>query len=421
MKLRELTASAVKGKKVLVRVDFNVPLKEVGGKTQVADNNRIRQTLETIQFLQQQQAVTLLVSHLGRPQGDSEENLSLEPVAKELEALLGSPVGFVPSTIGPETETAVAELMPGSVTVLENLRFDTGEKKNDPSFARSLAKLADVYVNEAFSTAHRAHASIVGITEHLPSFAGFAFAKEVNTFDQLMTKPKRPFVMIVGGAKISDKVSAIEHLTEIADAVLVGGGVANNFLKAEGFDIAKSYLQDAPADLEKQGVNYVDVAEELIEETKQDRLMIDGYIPLPKILYPTDVVAANSPESKTSEIVELVNGNHEEAMGKNLMYLDIGPKTIRLFKEIILQAGTIFWNGPMGVFENEEFALGTKEVAMAVAKSSATTILGGGDTIAAIRAFDLEDRYDYVSAAGGAALDFLSGKTLPGVVPLLEK
>lgn len=420
MELRQLTPQLVTNKKVLVRVDFNVPLKQVGNNTVVADNNRIRQTLETIQFLQQHKAIVLLISHLGRPQGDSEENLSLECVATELANLLQTKVVFIHDCIGTETKKQVSLLQPGQVTVLENLRFYEGEKKNDREFTKDLASLADLYVNEAFSTAHRAHASIVGIPKYLPSYAGFAFAKEVTTFHQLMTKPKRPFVMIIGGAKISDKVSAIENLTTIADAVLVGGGVANNFLKADGFDIAKSYLQDAPADLKKQGIDYVDVAEELLEETKQDRLMIDGYIPLPKIVYPTDVLAAKNPESNTSQQVELINNNHEVAMQQNLMYLDIGPKTTHLFKEVILQAGTIFWNGPMGVFENKTFETGTKEVAMAVAKASATTILGGGDTIAAVRAFGLEDRFDYVSAAGGAALEFLSGKTLPGIEPLLK-
>lgn len=428
MELRHLDRTAISGKTVIVRVDFNVPLEKKGGtqnaEVVVADDNRLRQALETISFLRDHRAKVLLISHLGRPKNEPDLAFSLKPIASALETLLHSPVGFIDNCVGDDVKKQVEKLKPGQVVILENLRFYPGEKQNDPTFSRQLAELADVYVNEAFSTSHRAHASIVGITAHLPSYAGFAFAKEVETFNQLMTKPKRPFVMVIGGAKISDKVAAVEHLTKIADAVLVGGGVANNFLKADGFEIANSYLQDAPADLKKQGVDYVEVAEELIEETKQNRMIIDGYIPLPKIIYPIDVIAAPTIESTKGELIELVNADEDEELKnrkKRLMYLDIGPKTIKLFTDVLEQAGTIFWNGPMGVFENETFANGTTAIAKVIAQSKATTILGGGDTIAAVRAHKLEDRYDYISAAGGAALDYLSGKTLPGVEPLLVK
>lgn len=421
MKIQTPTNNDVANKTVLVRADYNVPLKKHGTGMVVADETRLRASLATLNFLRKNKAKVVIISHSGRPKGKPNPAYSLKPAAERLSHLLEDEVVFLPDCIGPEVEKAVAELKPGQVAVLENLRFHPEEKENDREFAKKLAKLADVYVNEAFSTAHRAHASVVGVPKYLPSFAGISFAKEVETFTTLMTSPKRPFVMVIGGAKISDKVAAVEHLTKIADAVLVGGGVANNFLKADGFEIAKSYIQDAPADLKKQGVDYVDVAEDLLNETKQERILIDGYIPLPKILYPTDVVAAKDMESRSGKVIELVNGERKAALEQNLMFLDIGPKTIRLFKEIILQAGTIFWNGPMGVFEKKAFSEGTEEVARAIAKSSATTILGGGDTIAAISAFHLNNRYDYVSAAGGAALSFLAGKPLVGVEALLKK
>ncbi len=420
MKLPTLTASAVKNKTVLVRTDYNVPLKKSGSGWSVADDMRIKASLDTISFLLEHNAKVVLISHLGRPGGELNPDYSLKPVAKVLSDALGKPVAFVPDCIGDETHTQIEAAEPGSILLLENLRFHYDEAKNEAGFVKKLAKLADVYVNDAFSAAHREHASIVGVPKHLPSFAGKAFAKEVEMLGTLMHEPKRPFVMVIGGAKISDKVAAVEHLTTIADAVLVGGGVANNFLKADGFDVAKSYLQDTPADQKKRGIDYVDKAEELLADTKQERLLIDDYIPVPKILYPLDVIAAASPEKQSGRTIELVNGNHKHAQAEGLMYLDIGPKTIRLYREILLQAGTIFWNGPMGVFENATFADGTKEVARAIAKSGATTILGGGDTIAAIRKFELENRFDYVSAAGGASLEFLSGKMLPGIKALVD-
>jgi phosphoglycerate kinase len=418
MKLSTPTEAAIKNKKVLVRADYDVPFEKDGAGWKVADDNRINSSLETIKFLQKNNAVTVLIAHAGRPEGKLVKKLSLQPVATRLSELLNQEIIFIPECVGEKAESMIAELEPGQIAVMENLRFHAEEQKNEKAFAKQLAKPFDVFINESFSTAHRAHASVVGLPKVLPSFAGFAFAKEVEVFTELLEKPKRPFVMIIGGAKISDKVEAVDHLSKLADAVIVGGGVANNFLKAEGFNIAKSYLQDTPADLKKKGVDYVDVAEDLINESKQERLMIDGYIPLPKIIYPTDVVAAPNLESKSGDVIELVNGEREAALKKDLMFLDIGPKTVRLFKEVILQAGTIFWNGPMGVFEHDAFDDGTKEIARAIAKSSATTILGGGDTIAAITKFGLKERYDHVSTAGGAALKFLAGKELAGITAL---
>lgn len=413
MKLRSLAPTAITGKKVLVRVDYNVPLKN--GK--VADDSRIRLSLETIRFLQQHRAKIVLLSHLGRPKGQVDPTLSLQPVALQLQELLAQPVIFAP-----DLETAQSQasgLMAGQVMLLENIRFWPGEKKNDPKFAHQLATLGETYINEAFSASHRAHASVSAITKHLPAYAGLNFSQEVEHLSQLMTKPKRPFIMVVGGKKISDKVGAVVNLAKVADCVLLGGGTANNFLKAEGFEVFKSIVEEGGESKEKRPINYVKLAEDLIESTKQNRLLLNNFIPLPKILYPIDVIAATNPDSHTTQTIDLVGETPPTT--KNLMYLDIGPKTIRLYQEVIAQAQTIFWNGPMGVFEQPLFATGTKDIARSIAKSGATTVLGGGDTIAAINQFELTDHYDYVSAAGGAALEFLAGKELPGVLPLLAK
>ena len=293
------------------------------------------------------------------------------------------------------------------MSLLENLRFYPGEKKNDLHFSKQLASLADIYVNEAFSASHRGHASVAAITKLLPSFAGLNFENEVKKLSQLMHEPKRPFVMIIGGKKIADKVGAIENLTKIADTVLVGGAAANNFLKAEGFDIANSYL----------GENFVNFANKLLDENKQEASLLNDYLPIPKIIYPLDVIAATSPEATQVKTLNLLDPKNKD-IADELMFLDIGPKTIELFSQIIKQAKTIFWNGPMGVFENPRFAQGTKKIAQAVASSKAYSVLGGGDTLSAINQFNLSDKYDYMSAAGGAALEFLSGKSLPGLKPL---
>ncbi|MEX0895750.1 MAG: phosphoglycerate kinase [Patescibacteria group bacterium] len=420
MAIQQLTPDIAREKTVIIRTDFNVPLTHKAGKTTVADDRRIGNALQTIQTVIEAKGKAIIISHLGRPKNKPDDKLSLRPVAEKLERLLDKPVKFASDCVGEVTENSVAQLQPGEVLVLENLRFHEGEKKNHVGFAKQLAAHADIYVNEAFSTAHRSHASIVGIPKYLPSYAGLDFIKEVESLAQLMEKPKRPFVMVIGGAKISDKVAAVEHLTKIADVVLVGGGVANNFLKADGIDIEKSYVQDVPAG-EKKLSSYIEVADDLIQQTRHERMLKDGYIPLPKIIYPIDVIAAHSPESTKTKTIEFFTQDYTEYKGNGDMFLDIGPQTTRLFRELILQAGTVFWNGPMGVFEQDAFATGTREVAQAVAKTTAVTILGGGDTLSAIKNFGLEGRFDHVSAAGGAALEFLSGKVLPGVKVLKAK
>ena len=359
------------------------------------------------------------MSHFGRPKSEKDVKYSLEPVAKYMKEVLMLPVTFSKETIGKEAEKVIENAQHGEIILLENLRYNSGEKKNDTHFAKELSKLADIYVNEAFSTSHRSHASIVSVPKYLPAYAGFALEHEVDTFTKITHDPKRPLVIILGGAKISDKVGAIEHLAKIGNIVLVGGAVANSFLKAEGLEIYKSFIEDAPADLKKQDIDYTDVAKTLVEEHRKERMLMDGYIPLPKIVYPIDVVAAYSldeTDPKKTEIIDLTkeNGHHD----KNLLYLDIGPKTIKLYQEIISHAKTIFWNGPMGVWENPVLAKGSKKIAASIALAEGDSIIGGGDTIACITHFGLEKQYTYVSAAGGAALDFLSGKELPGLKPL---
>lgn len=419
MNLRKVNATAVKNKKVLLKVDYNTPTKTNRDKQVVMDDTRIKITLPTLKFLIEQKAKIILTSHFGRPGGKVVEALKMDPIAQHLEKLIGKKVNKIAVSVGKEAEQAVTEMQPGDILMLENSRFNPGEKKNDPDFAKQLASLADVFVNDAFSASHRAHASVVGVTKYLPAYAGFALYEEVEMLASLSKKPKRPFVAIVGGAKISDKVEAIKNLSQIADVVLVGGGVANNFIKAEGIEVFHSYLEDKPADTKKENISFVAVAEELMESTKTQKMMLHGYIPLPKIIYPADVIAADDIDNpKSKKVIDLTN--FEDERKKSWMYLDIGPKTQRLFRDIILEAQTIFWNGPMGVFEQPDFEEGTKAIATAIAKSSAETILGGGDTINAIHHLGLEDRYDYLSAAGGASLEFLGKKTLPGLEPLVN-
>lgn len=415
MNLKSLKNQTVKDRKVIVRVDYNVPIKD--GK--VKDTNRILASLETIDYLLKNGAKQIiLMSHLGRPKRaetyeqtlKDNHDLSLSQIIPELEKLLSEKVTFCQSLDLPEDK----------IVLLENLRFHEGEKKDDLNFAKKLAQLADLYVNDAFSSSHRAHVSVSRLSTLLPACAGFSLHREVEMLSKLTQDPKRPFVMIIGGAKISDKVSAIANLAKIADTVLVGGGVANNFLKAEGFDVAKSYLQDVPADLAKEGVDFVEFADKLLEDAQQEHTLIDNYIPLPKIIYPVDVMTAKSPDAKSAKEVNLLRCENQSCYEADDMFLDIGPRTIKLFSKVIMSAKTIFWNGPMGVFENETFSLGTKKIATAISKSKAESILGGGDTISSIKQFDLEGKFTYVSTAGGASLDFLSGKEMPGLKNLVE-
>jgi len=423
MKLRLPKISDVKNKTILVRVDYNVPLKLVNHKYKVVNNRRIQASLKTINFLKKNNSKIILITHVGRPGGKHNNKLSSKPIADHMTKVLKIPTLWVNDCVGDQVKTAADQLQPGEILLLENTRFHPEEKKNDLQFAKKIASLADVYINDAFSTSHREHASTVGVTKYLPSFAGFHLQTEIKTLIKLTTKPKRPFFAIVGGAKISDKIAVLEKLLKVADAVLVGGGVANNFLKAEGIEIYKSYLQDVPADLKKEGINYVMLANKLIEETKTEKILKDGYVPLPKILYPLDVVAAKSPESTETQIIDLTSGMADKPNDKNLMYLDIGPKTIRLYQELIAQAKSVFWNGPMGYFEKKPFKKGTVEIAKSLAaltSNKTTTVVGGGDTIKTISDLKLDKKYTYISTAGSAGLLFLAGQTLPALKPLTK-
>lgn len=419
--LKTVTPKVVKNKTVLLRVDFNVPLTEKNNQLQVADETRIEKALPTIKLLQENQAKIVLLSHLGRPGGKAKKELSLKPVATKLASLLTNEnqtnkesVKFCPDLTGDKVKTQLKELKSAQILVLENTRFDPREKQNELSLAQELASYAQVYVNESFSAAHREHVSTMGVAQLLPAYAGLAFTEEYQMLTKLTIAPKKPFVAVVGGAKISGKIEAIRNLTKIADVVLVGGGIANNFIKAEGIEVYKSYLEGkVKAEQKQTDKSFVEVAFELLEENKVEKMLLHDYIPLPKIIYPSDVVAARQMKNPTqTKLVDLTDGQDNE-VGEELMFLDIGPKTQRLYRDIILQANTVFWNGPMGVFEEPEFAEGTRAVAGAVAKTSAETTIGGGDTLRSISSLNLGGRFDHVSAAGGAALELLAGCDLP--------
>lgn len=429
MNLNTLTTEVIRDKTVVLRVDYNVPLDtDDQGNVTITDTKRIEDTLHTLKFLLENNAKVVIIAHLGRPK-DQDPSLSLKPIADLLHTAYHLPCTFSSETVGDQAKQAVASLQYGEIVLLENLRYSDAEETNDREFSKQLSELGEVYINDAFSNSHRAHASMVGITEFLPSYAGLALQKEVETLSKLLDKPEKPFVVVLGGAKISDKVGAVEHLSDLADIVIVGGAVANNFLKAEGLEIYRSYIEDASSDQTKKEIDYVEFARDMLKAHKTEHMLKDGYIPLPKILYPIDVVAAPSLNSEKTDnpqstihnptIIDLTHDMLDTDESVDLQYLDIGPKTIKLYREILLQAGTIFWNGPMGVWEKPEFRDGTLKIAEAIAKSGAHTVVGGGDTIAAIDSFDLERRFEYVSAAGGAALEFLSGETLPAIKPLL--
>ena len=385
-----ITDLDVKGKKVLVRVDFNVPIKE--GK--VGDDTRIKAALPTIQYLLDNGAAVILCSHLGRPKGEVKPEFSLKPVAKYLGTLIDAPVSFAEDCIGEKAEAAVAALKPGQVLVLENTRFHAGEKKNDPGMAKQLASLADLYVNDAFGSAHRAHASTAGVTEYLPSAAGFLLEKEIKYLGNTIANPERPFVAILGGAKVSDKIGVIENLLDKADQILIGGGMANTFFKAQGYDMADSLVEE----------DAVETAKDLLNKA-------EGKLMLPVDMVIADAFDANA-ESRTMDVGDVPAG---------WRILDIGPKTVAAFDDVISKAGTVVWNGPMGVFEFEKFAKGTFEVAEALAKSDAISIVGGGDSASAINKSGLADKITHISTGGGASLEMLEGKELPGLAALDDK
>ncbi len=390
MKLRTLRQAQVSGKRVLVRVDFNVPLDPNTGE--VADDTRIRAVLPTIEYLTQQGARVILMSHLGRPEGKVVEKLRLDPVARRLSALLGRPVKKAPDCIGPEVERIVAELQPGEVLLLENVRFHPGEEANDPAFAEALARLGDIFVSDAFAAAHRAHASTVGVARFLPAYAGFLMEKEIYYLTKVLEAPERPYVAVIGGAKVSDKLPVLRNLLPRVDRLLVGGGMANTFLKAEGHQVGSSLYEE----------EQVGAARELLATGK--------------VLIPVDgVIAERVAADAQTQII--VFGDVPEGW----RILDIGPETVRRFQEALRPARTVLWNGPLGVFELAPFAAGTRAIGEFLAGlAGAVRVIGGGETVAAVEKFGLADRFDHVSTGGGATLEFLEGRTLPGIAVLYE-
>ena len=384
-----------KGKRVLVRVDFNVPRDKSTGA--ITDDSRIRAAIPTIRYLVDRGAKVILCSHLGRPKGKVSEELRLAPVGERLSQLLGKPVKCAPDCIGPEVEGSVAVMRPGDVLLLENLRFHPEEEENDPQFARSIASLADIYVNDAFGTAHRAHASTAGVADYLPAVSGFLMEKELEFLGKALADPVRPFAMIVGGAKVADKITLLENILQEVDVLIIGGGMANTFLRAQGYDVGNSRVED----------ERLDFARDLMEKAAKKSI---------HLLLPADAVVAEefSPDSahKTVSLTDVPDG---------WLILDIGPESVKRFGDELNGCKTIVWNGPMGVFEFPAFAEGTRALASLIAELDATTIIGGGDTAAAVAEMGLAARITHVSTGGGASLEFLEGKTLPGVAVLLDK
>ncbi len=380
----------VDGKRVLVRVDFNVPIED----GQVADDTRIRAAMPTIDYLLEGGAALILCSHLGRPKGEVRPELSLRPVAEYLAGMVDVPLSFAEDSIGPAAESAAGALQPGQILLLENTRFHAGEKANDPDVARQLASLADVFVNDAFGTAHRSHASNVGVTEFLPTVAGFLLEKEIQYLGKALEDPERPFVAILGGAKVAGKIEAIRSLLQKADQILIGGGIANTFFKAQGHSIGDSLVDD----------DSLEIAQELLE--------LGG----DKLLLPVDVAVADAFDADAERKVLAV-----DSVPAGWQILDIGPKTIEQYAKVVSEAKTVAWNGPMGVFEFERFAKGTFGLAQAVAESPALSIIGGGESAAAIRKSGLTDQVSHVSTGGGASLQMLEGKQLPGLAAVNDR
>lgn len=386
--VRDLDAA---GKKVLVRVDFNVPLNDKG---EITDDTRITASLPTIQYLLEQKAAVILMAHLGRPKGQVKPELSLAPVAKHLGKLLGKKILFAPDCVGEAAQAAASKLKPGHILLLENLRFHKEEEKNDMEFAEKLASLADLYVNDGFGVSHRAHASVEGVTHFLPAAAGFLLEKEIQYVGQAVTNPLHPFVAIIGGAKVSDKIGVISNLLDKVDTLLIGGGMANTFLAAQGYKMGKSLVEE----------DKLDLAKELLAKAKKNKV---------NMLLPTDLVMAAAFAPDAEHVTEKV-----ENLNQAYMALDIGAETSKAYAEALADAKMIVWNGPMGVFEMDAFCKGTEAVAKAVAKSRATSIVGGGDSVAAIEKLGLAKRITHISTGGGASLEYLEGKVLPGVAAL---
>ncbi len=386
----------MKGKKVLVRCDFNVPMDKEG---KITDDIRIRAAMPTVEYILENGGSVILMSHLGRPNGEPNPKYSLEPVSKRISELIGREVKFSDDdrVVGESTQKLASELKEGEVLLLQNVRYRKEEEKNEDAFSKELASLADLYVNDAFGTAHRPHSSTAGVASFLPSAMGYLIEKEVGFMGKALESPERPFVAILGGAKVSDKIGVIENLMEKVDALIIGGGMAYTFIKAQGFEVGKSLLEE----------DKVSLAADLIKKAKEKNI---------ELLLPVDTVVAKEFAAEAQHWTVNSSSMPAETMG-----LDIGDKTIALFSEKIKEAKTVIWNGPMGVFEMPAFAKGTKEVAKALANSGAITIIGGGDSAAAVEQLGFADRMTHISTGGGASLEFLEGKILPGINVLENK
>ncbi|MBN3039915.1 MAG: phosphoglycerate kinase [Candidatus Omnitrophica bacterium] len=384
----------LKGKRVLMRVDFNVPL---DADCNITDDNRIRAALDTIRYVIAEGGKLILMSHLGRPKGEKVSKMSLKPVAVRLSQLLGKPVKMLDDCIGEKVKKEVDALKPGEVVLLENLRFYKQETKNDPEFSRKLSELGDVFVNDAFGAAHRAHASTEGVTKYLESVSGFLVQKEIEYFQKVLISADRPFLFILGGAKVSDKIPVIENMLNKADAIIIGGAMAYTFMKVKGIDIGSSRKEE----------DMYDTVKKILEKAGEKGV---------KVLLPLDHVVTDNIE--TSANVKITEA---QTIDNGWMGVDIGPKTIELFSGQIKKAKTIVMNGPMGIFENNKFAKGTRAVEDAVADSGAVSVIGGGDTAASVAQFNLSDKMSHISTGGGASLEYLEGKVLPGIAALADK
>ncbi len=383
----------VKGKRVFCRVDFNVPM-ESG---EITDDTRIRAALPTIQYLTSQGAKVILASHMGRPKGEVKEELRLTKVGEHLSSLLEKPVKKLDESVGTQVEQAISEMSEGDIVLLENVRFHAGEEKNDPELAQAFAALADVYVNDAFGAAHRAHATTEGIAKLLPAVSGLLMEKELDVLGKALSEPERPFTAIIGGAKVKDKIGVIEHLLDKVDNILIGGGLSYTFSKAQGNDIGKSLVEEDKIELAK---SFIDKAK---EKGVSFHLPVDA------------VVAEEFSKDANTKVVRI------DQIPSDWMGLDIGPDTVKLYEQVIKASKLIIWNGPMGVFEMEPFANGTRGIAAAMAETEGYTVIGGGDSAAAVEKFDVADKMDHISTGGGASLEFMEGKDLPGVSALNDK
>ena len=390
MVLHTVKEADLKGKRVLIRVDFNCPVKD----GVVTDPTRIKAALPTIEYILSEGASLVVMCHFGRPKGEKKMEYSLLPVKNEFEKLLGRKVTLAPDVIGSEVDSLVSALKPGDVLMLENVRFYKEEEKNDPEFAKKLASYGDVYVNDAFGTAHRAHASTEGVAHYLPSYAGFLIEKEVKYMAPLLENPEHPFVAIIGGSKVSSKITVLESLVKTCDKIVIGGGMAYTFLKVQGHEVGKSLLEE----------DYLETAASFLAKAKEKNV---------EVILPVDHVCAK----EFSESAEAITVSTVD-IPSDLMGMDIGPKTVELITKALKDAKNVVWNGPMGVFEFSQFANGTEKVAFALAESDAVSVVGGGDSVAAINKFGLADKISHVSTGGGASLEFLEGKTLPGIKAL---